>query len=232
MAITDDVSIKADSLAVMEDAIRVLLPSGAEHGNGDADPKAIRDNLREAVTIAKEVAPYRHPRLSSVKVGTDRANAPSVPDGVTAAEVQEELFSMIARSGILPTAMAKRLQRAESLLEHHRVVNRGNNSEGNNQIGSPHKVPALEGPSGRIPDLPHSFKRACGKAHKVVIPIKQASVTAALIVLLIIVTPPSREPRQPNDGVSNVPTWHAIGDIWASNRQRDWPMLGSTKQKG
>ena len=39
------------------------------HRNGDADPKAIRDNLREAVTIAKEVAPYRHPRLSSVKVG-------------------------------------------------------------------------------------------------------------------------------------------------------------------
>ena len=35
------------------------------HRNGDADPKAIRDNLREAVTIAKEVAPYRHARLSS-----------------------------------------------------------------------------------------------------------------------------------------------------------------------
>ena len=102
------------------------------HRNGDADPKAIRDNLREAVTIAKQVAPYRHPRLSSVKVGSDRANAPYVPDGVTAAEVQEELFSMIARSGILPTAMAKRLQRAGSLLEHHGVVNRGDNSEGNN----------------------------------------------------------------------------------------------------
>ena len=67
-----------------------------------------------------------------MKVGTDRANAPYVRDGVTAAEVQEELFSMIARRGILPTALAKRLQRAESLLEHHGVVNRGDSSQGNN----------------------------------------------------------------------------------------------------
>jgi hypothetical protein len=41
---------------------------------------------------------------------------------------------------------------------------------------------------------------------RLVIPIKQAAVTAALIVFLIIVTPPSREPRQPNNGVGNVTT--------------------------
>ena len=83
-----------------------------------------RDNLREAVTIAKEVAPYRHPRLSSVKVGSDRTNASYVPDGVTSGELREELFSMIARSGVLPTAMSERLQRAEALPEHQGVVNR------------------------------------------------------------------------------------------------------------
>jgi hypothetical protein len=98
--------------------------------NEDADFKAIRDNLREAVTIAKEVAPYRHARLSTVKVGTDRANAPYVPDGVTAAELREELFSMIARSGVLPTAMSERLQRAEALLEHQGVANRRANGNG------------------------------------------------------------------------------------------------------
>jgi hypothetical protein len=129
---TDDVSINADSLAVMEDAMayfyRLALKERCR--SEDAGPKAIRDNLREAVTIAKEVAPYRHARLSSVKVGTDRANAPYVPDGVTAAEVREELFSMIARSGILPTAMSERLQRAEALLEHQGVVNRGANGDG------------------------------------------------------------------------------------------------------
>ena len=72
LAITDDELIRADSLAVMEDAMAYFygLALKERHRNGDADPKAIRDNLREAVTIAKEVAPYRHPRLSSVKVGS------------------------------------------------------------------------------------------------------------------------------------------------------------------
>jgi hypothetical protein len=93
LAVTDDESIKADSLAVMENAMTYFyrLALKERHRSEDADPKAIRDNLREAVTIAKEVAPYRHAGLSSVKVGTDRANAPYVPDGVTAAEVREEL---------------------------------------------------------------------------------------------------------------------------------------------
>jgi hypothetical protein len=105
LAMTDDESIKADSLAVMEDAMAYFyrLALKERHRSGDADPKAIRDNLREAVTIAKEVAPYRHARLSSVKVGSDRTNASYVPDGVTSAELREELFSMIARSGVLPT---------------------------------------------------------------------------------------------------------------------------------
>ena len=133
LAMTDDVSIKADSLAVMEDAMAYFyrLAIKERHRNGDADPKAIRDNFREAVTIAKEVAPYRHARLSSVKVGSDRTNASYVPDGVTSAELREELFSMIARSGVLPTAMSERLQRAEALTEHQGVVNRGPNGNGN-----------------------------------------------------------------------------------------------------
>ena len=133
LAITADESIKADSLAVMEDAMAYFnrLALKERHRSGDADPKAIRDNLREAVTIAKEVAPYRHARLSSVKVGSDRTNASYVPDGVTSAELREELFSMIARSGVLPTAMSERLQRAEALLEHQGVVNRGANGNGN-----------------------------------------------------------------------------------------------------
>jgi hypothetical protein len=57
LAMTDDESIKADSLAIMEDAMAYFyrLALKERHRNGDADPKAIRDNLREAVTIAKEV---------------------------------------------------------------------------------------------------------------------------------------------------------------------------------
>jgi hypothetical protein len=132
MAIADGESLMADSLAVMEEAMTFFfgLALKEKRRSEDADFKAIRDNLREAVTIAKEVAPYRHARLSTVKVGTDRANAPYVPDGVTAAELREELFSMIARSGVLPTAMSERLQRAEALLEHQGVANRRANGNG------------------------------------------------------------------------------------------------------
>jgi hypothetical protein len=85
-----------------------------------------------------------------VKVGTDRANAPYVPDGVTAAELREELFSMIARSGVLPTAMSERLQRAESLLEHQGVVNRGDSREGNNyRLAARISFATLAGPPAR-----------------------------------------------------------------------------------
>ena len=133
LAMTDDVSINADSLAVMENAMTYFyrLALKERHRSGGADPKAIRDNLREAVTIAKEVAPYRHPRFSSVKVGSDRTSASYVPDGVTSAELREELFSMIARSGVLPRAMSERLQRAEALPERQGVVNRRANGNGN-----------------------------------------------------------------------------------------------------
>jgi hypothetical protein len=129
-----DESAKADSLAVMENAMTYFyhLALKERHRGGDADSKAIRYNLREAVTIAKEVAPYRHPRLSTVRLGSDRTNAPFVPDGVTAAEVREELLSMIARSGILPPVLTNRLQRAEKILEQQGVINGGDRSENNN----------------------------------------------------------------------------------------------------
>jgi hypothetical protein len=135
LAVTDDESLKADSLAVMEEAMTFFhrLALKEKCRGGDADFEAIRDNLREAVTIAKEVAPYRHPRLSSVRVGSDRTNAPFVPDGVTAAEVREELLSMIARSGILPPVLTNRLQRAEKILEQQGVINGGDRSENNRQ---------------------------------------------------------------------------------------------------
>jgi hypothetical protein len=129
LAMTDDEPIKADSLAVMEDAMTYFyrLALKEKRRNEGADPKAIRDNFREAVTIAKEVAPYRHARLSSVRVAGDRTNMPEVPDGVTAQEVRAELFSEIARTGILPTALTKLLPNSGGVLEPQCVVDRAHN---------------------------------------------------------------------------------------------------------
>src|ERR1700721_211822 len=80
LATTDDESIKADSLAVMEEAMSFFyrLALKEKRRNEEADLKAIRDNLREAVNIAKEVAPYRHAKLFSVKVGLDGQKKPNL----------------------------------------------------------------------------------------------------------------------------------------------------------
>jgi hypothetical protein len=129
LAMTDDEPIKTDSLAVMENAMTYFyrLALKERHRSGDADFKAIRDNLREAVAIAKEVAPYRHARLSSVRVAGDRTNMPEVPDGVTAQELRAELLSEIARRGILPTPITKLLTRSGRVLEPQCVVDRAHN---------------------------------------------------------------------------------------------------------
>jgi hypothetical protein len=111
LATTDDESIKADSLAVMEEAMSFFyrLALKERRRNEEADLKAIRDNLREAVIIAKEVAPYRHARLSSVKVAADRTSMPAVRDDITAQELRAEIFAEMVRLGLLPAHTYKLL---------------------------------------------------------------------------------------------------------------------------
>jgi hypothetical protein len=131
LAMTDDEPIKADSLAVMEEAMTFFyrLALKEKRRNGDADLKTTRDNWREAVTIAKEVAPYRYARLSSVRVAGDRTNMPEVPDGVTGQEIRARLFSDIERRRILPTPLTKFLPNSGRALEPHCVVDRAHNGK-------------------------------------------------------------------------------------------------------
>jgi hypothetical protein len=119
LATTDDESIRADSLAVLEQSMRYFygLALKEKRRNEEADLKAIRDNLREAVIIAKEVAPYRHARLSSVKVGADRANIPAVPDGMTAQELRALILEDVLRLGILPAHISKLLSESGDVVE-------------------------------------------------------------------------------------------------------------------
>ena len=129
LAVTDDEPIKADSLAVMEEAMTYFyrLAQREKRRNGDADPKTIRDNFREAVNIAKEVPPYRHARLSSVRVASDRTNMPEVPEGMTGQEIRAELFAEIARRGILPTHLPKLLPNSGHVLKPQCIVDRAHN---------------------------------------------------------------------------------------------------------
>jgi hypothetical protein len=129
LATTDDESIKADSLAVMEEAMSFFyrLALKEKRRNEEADLKAIRDNLREAVNIAKEVAPYRHARLSSVKVAADRASMPAVRDDITADELRADIFAEMLRLGLLPAHTYKLLSESGLLIECQGVVDGGHN---------------------------------------------------------------------------------------------------------
>jgi hypothetical protein len=100
-----------------------------ERKRGDeADIEVMRKDFLTAVGIAKEVAPYRHARFSYVKVAGDRTNIPDVPEGVTARELRAELFSEIARLGVLPT---KSLPRSGDITEPQSGVRRGHNGSQN-----------------------------------------------------------------------------------------------------
>jgi hypothetical protein len=129
LATTDDESVKADSLAVMEEAMSFFyrLALKEKRRNDEADLKAIRDNLREAVIIAKEVAPYRHARLSSVKVAADRASMPAVRDDITADELRADIFAEMLRLGLLPAHTYKLLSESGLLIECQGVVDGGHN---------------------------------------------------------------------------------------------------------
>ena len=126
LATTDDASIKADSLAVMEEAMSFFyrLALKEKRRNEEADLKAIRDNLREAVIIAKEVA---HARLSSVKVAADRTSMPAVRDDITADELRADIFAEMLRLGLLPAHTYKLLSESGLLIECQGVVDGGHN---------------------------------------------------------------------------------------------------------
>ena len=130
LATTDDELIKADSLAVMEEAMTFFyrLALKEKSRNEQADLKAIRDNLREAVIIAKEVAPYQHARLSSVKVGADRTSKPDLPDDMTAQELRAEILGEVLRLGILPAHISKLLRESGDVIECQGVGDGGHNA--------------------------------------------------------------------------------------------------------
>jgi hypothetical protein len=131
LATTGDQLIKADSLAVMEEAMTFFyrLALKEKSRNEQADLKAIRDNLREAVIIAKEVAPYRHARLSSVKVGADGTSKSDLPDDMNAQELRALILEDVLRLGILPAHISKLLSESGDVVECQAVV--GDRHNGN-----------------------------------------------------------------------------------------------------
>ena len=82
--------------------------------------------------IAKEVAPYRHARLSSMKVGTDRTNVPAAPSNMTEEELRAEILADTLHLGILPPHIYKLLSESGDVIECQGAVDAGHNGVARN----------------------------------------------------------------------------------------------------
>jgi hypothetical protein len=95
---------------------------------GRANDDVERGNYyMSAAAVAKEIAPYRFPRLSTVKVGGDKGNPVLIREGVTAQEVREELLRDIAETGLIPSQL-------RGLLEPPTAVVPSNGSNGRKKV--------------------------------------------------------------------------------------------------
>jgi hypothetical protein len=96
-----------DSLHVMETAMQHFYVKAivAKQNNGKAD--VIDANFLQAVSIAEKIAPYRHARLSAVKLAGDPNNPVRIKDDATADELREEIMRrlrMLAEAGVIDLA--------------------------------------------------------------------------------------------------------------------------------
>ena len=89
-----------DSLLVLEETMRhFYLKARIEELLGkDADWKAVDTAMVEAGRWAREVALYRHARLSAVKLAGD-PNEPLIPDNMTLEQLRADIVSEVARLG-------------------------------------------------------------------------------------------------------------------------------------
>jgi hypothetical protein len=96
-----DPYLLTDCLSIMEEAMRFFYRMARE----------AKENVEKgghyvtAANLAKNVAPFRFPQLSTVKVGGEKGNPLLVREGVTAQQVREELLADIAATGLLPTQL-------------------------------------------------------------------------------------------------------------------------------
>jgi hypothetical protein len=84
-----------DSLHVMEVGMRHFFAK-AMHGKANKGKMETVDaNILQAVSIAEKIAPYRHARLSAVKLAGDPGNPVRFKDDASADEIRAELMKRL-----------------------------------------------------------------------------------------------------------------------------------------
>jgi hypothetical protein len=98
-----------DSLHVLEQIMEYFYLRGMALKSKGGKPELIAANLRHAAAIAQKVAPYRHPRMGSMKLASDPNDTDKIGDDATAdefrAEVMAQLAEMIETGVIDPQAL-------------------------------------------------------------------------------------------------------------------------------
>jgi hypothetical protein len=94
-----DVKISLDSLDVMEEAMRhFYVKAMVEKSAGElADWKAVDASMIQAASIARDVAAYRHAKLSAVRLAGEITHGPA--DGATLDELLERIKGELNKLG-------------------------------------------------------------------------------------------------------------------------------------
>ena len=84
-----------DSLHVMETGMRHFFVKAMSAKANNGKPEIVDANMLQAVSIAEKIAPYRHARLSAMKLAGDQNSPVRFKDDASAAELREEIMKRL-----------------------------------------------------------------------------------------------------------------------------------------
>ena len=89
-----------DSLFVMEEGMRHYFSKAMQAKQNHMKAEIVDSYMQKAIEVAEKVAPYRHARLSAVKLAGAPSNAVAFKDDATADELRAGVMRHIARLSV------------------------------------------------------------------------------------------------------------------------------------
>ena len=86
-----------DSLFVMEEGMRHYFSKAMQAKTNNMKPEIVDNYMQKAIDVAEKVAPYRHARLSAVKLAGDPNNSAPFKDDASVDELREEIMQDLGR---------------------------------------------------------------------------------------------------------------------------------------
>jgi hypothetical protein len=80
-----------DALFVMEEGMRHYFSKAMQARQNHMKPEIVDSYMQKAIDVAEKVAPYRHARLSAMKLAGDLNNPAQFKDDATADELRARL---------------------------------------------------------------------------------------------------------------------------------------------